>query len=337
MLTPLTTAVLALAGVALDAALGEPRRGHPLVAFGSFANWLESRGNRRRPQSRSWRDPNALRVRWRDGNTANRAAGALAWSCAVLTPTALATWLTWALPGPLALALHMVLLWLALGARSLGDHVAPIAEALARNDLERARELTQRIVSRDLARADRGALARAAVESTLENGNDAIFGTLFWFVVAGGPGALAYRLANTLDAMWGYRNQRFLTFGHVAARADDAFNWVPARLTALSYAVLGDTRAAWRCWRRQARFWDSPNAGPVLAAGAGSLRLTLGGAACYDGVREERPVLGLGAAPEAADAADAPAVRAALRLVRRTLALWLIVLVLGATLIQVLL
>ena len=134
-----------------------------------------------------------------------------------MPPVAIAAWLTTVLPWPFAAALHIALLWFALGAKSLADHVAPIAAALLRHDLGAARALTARIVSRDTSDADEGALSRAAVESALENGNDAIFGALFWFVVAGGPGALLFRLANTLDAMWGYRTPRFLTFGWAAA------------------------------------------------------------------------------------------------------------------------
>ena len=99
-------------------------------------------------------------------------------------------------------------------------------------------------------------IARAAVESALENGSDAIFVPLFWLVVAGAPGVVLYRLANTLDAMWGYRNARFTGFGWAAARIDDVLNWMPARLTAMSYALLGQTVGhtadALRCWRGQA-------------------------------------------------------------------------------------
>lgn len=225
-----------------------------------------------------------------------------------------------------ACAVHVVLLWFALGARSLHDHIAPIAQALTQRDLAQARLLTSRIVSRDTSQADEAALSRAAVESALENGNDAIFGALFWFAIAGGPGALAFRLANTLDAMWGYRTPRYLRFGWAAARLDDVLNWIPARLTAASYALLGDTRTAWRCWREQAARWDSPNAGPVMASGAGSLNVLIGGPAVYHGVLEDRPTLGFGHPAKAAH------IVAALMLVERTLVLWLAVLIVLALL-----
>jgi adenosylcobinamide-phosphate synthase len=173
------------------------------------------------------------------------------------------------------------------------------------------------IVSRDTAGMQRQDVARAGVESVLENGNDAVFGALFWFALAGAPGALLYRLANTLDAMWGYRTPRYRCFGWAAARLDDALNFIPARLTALTYALLGNARAALRCWRQQAPAWDSPNAGPVMASGAGSLTVLLGGAANYHGVTEARPPLGAGNAPDAEDIARA------IGLVQRGVWLWL--------------
>ena len=299
------TAALTIAGVWLDHCFGEPRRAHPLVGFGHLASRLEKRLN---------------------GGQGSRPRGLLAWLLAVAPPVALAAWLVHVLPAPLAWSLHALLLWFSLGARSLREHIAPIGQALTQDDLAAGRALTARIVSRDTTQADATALSRAAVESALENGNDAIFGALFWFVVAGGPGALAFRLANTLDAMWGYRTPRYLRFGWAAARIDDGLNWVPARLTALSYALLGQTRNALHCWKAQAPHWESPNAGPVMAAGAGSLDVLLGGAAVYHGVEEQRPVLGSGAPPQPAD------ITAALRLVERTVLLWLAVLIVLALL-----
>jgi adenosylcobinamide-phosphate synthase len=288
-------ALLLLGGVLLDYLLGEARRWHPLVGFGNVASFLERRLNQGTLQF------------WK---------GALGWMLAVLPLTALSVWAA-QLGG---LAVHALLLYFALGLRSLRDHNLPIARALEHGELAQARVLTGRIVSRDTSHAGEADLAKASAESLLENGNDAVFGTLFWFAIAGGPGALLFRLANTLDAMWGYRSPRFLDFGCAAARIDDALNYLPARLTALSYVLLAnDPRQAWRCWRLQAPHWPSPNAGPVMASGAGALGLALGGHAVYDGVAELRPALGRGRSATAAD------IVRAWKLVQATTMLWLAV------------
>ena len=283
----------ALTAVLLDRLLGEVSRFHPLVGFGNLAAFIEKRLNRR-----------------------TIAAGLLAWLLAVTPWVALACWLR-----PLApFAVDVVLLYFALGARSLGEHAEAIAVPLANGELDLARERVGWIVSRETSRLDAQGVARAGCESVLENGNDAVFGALFWFAVAGGPGALLFRLTNTLDAMWGYRNERFNRFGRIAARFDDGLNWPVARLTALSYALLGRTRSAMICWRTQAGTWDSPNAGPVMAAGAGALEIALGGIAIYHGREEIRPQLGMGRPPEAGD------LRRAIALVNHGLWLWLLVL-----------
>jgi adenosylcobinamide-phosphate synthase len=305
-------ALCVAAGVLLDLLLGEARRWHPLVGFGRWAAAIERQLN---------------------SGEHRMLRGGMAWLLAVMAPVALAWKVAGsAASGPAAYALHIFLLYFCIGLRSLRDHILPIGDALAQGDLARARLLTSRIVSRDTEKAERPELAKAGAESLLENGNDAVFGTLFWFAVAGGPGALLYRLANTLDAMWGYRTARFLLFGRSAARIDDALNWIPARLTALSYMLLGatvaDKRRAWRCWRAQASAWPSPNAGPVMASGAGALGLLLGGAAVYDGAIEQRPVLGCGRAAGAKD------IGRAWRLVAATAALWVSAVLLAGFLIR---
>ncbi len=301
--------LLMLFGLVLDGLLGEVRFAHPLVGFGRYANWIEARLNR---------------------GPARVARGLLAWMLAVLAPLTLTVAALFFAGKTLpltVLALHAVLLYFCIGLRSLRDHCLPIATALRRGDLAGARCLTQRIVSRDTAQADAQDLSKAAVESLLENGNDAVFGTLFWFLIAGGPGALLFRLANTLDAMWGYRNARFLLFGRVAARLDDGLNWIPARLTAFTYLLLGDSRAAWQCWRTQAPAWPSPNAGPVMASGAGALQLALGGAATYDGMAEMRPPLGSGRLACCDD------IERAWRLVSRSAALWCCTMIFAALIV----
>lgn len=297
-------AVLLLLGVGLDWRLGEATRWHPLVGFGTLAQRIEKKWNR-----------SSLSANHRF------VLGACAWLLVVMPIVLLCWYATSWIAGVDAIAammLHALLLYFSIGLRSLREHTVPIAQALADDDLPLARTLTARIVSRDTTQAQETELARAGVESLLENGNDAVFGTLFWFVVAGGPGALLFRLANTLDAMWGYRSARFLHFGCVAARIDDVLNFIPARLTALSYVLLGQSKSAWQCWRTQAAAWDSPNAGPVMAAGAGALGISLGGSAIYEGEIEQRPQLGCGPAACGSDIARA------WRLVVKATWLWLV-------------
>lgn len=302
---------IALLALALDWALGEPRRWHPLVGFGTFAKMLERRLHTH----------GEVDVR---GALASRVRGVLAASIAVLPPVALCTALV--RNDLVNLPLSVLVLYGVVGHRSLRDHAVAVRVVLERGDLPDARHRVGLMVSRDTADLSATRVAGAAAESVLENGNDAVFGALFWFFVAGAPGALLYRLINTLDAMWGYRTPRYLHYGWAAARCDDLLNFLPARLTALTYALVGHSRTALRCWHQQAVLWESPNAGPVMAAGAGALQLRLGGGAFYDGEWCERPTLGEGVEPSATD------ITRALRLVDRALLIWMGVLGLGALL-----
>jgi adenosylcobinamide-phosphate synthase len=290
-----------LCGLLLDRWLGEPHRWHPLAGFGHWADLGERR----------------LRAGAPGHRVGNRIRGALAWAIVVLPWVLLALWLTHPV-------LDVVLLWFALGGKSLGDHARAIALPLAAGDLPTARHAVSLIVSRDTGQLDETGVATAAVESVLENGNDALFGTLFWFFVLGGAGALLFRLANTLDALWGYKDARRIYFGWAAARIDDLLNILPARLSALTYALLGNTRCALACWRDQAGAWASPNAGPVMAAGAGALGVSLGGSAAYHGQNEHRPLLGKGPYPKAAD------IDRAFTLVQRGQWLWLMIFACGS-------
>ncbi len=303
----MSVAVVTTAALLLDAGLGEPRRLHPLVGFGRWAGWAE-------------------RVLHAD----RRGRGVLAWCVVVLPIVGVVAWAVHEAQASSPVvggALSTVLLYATVGHRSLRDHAQPIAAALRANDLPGARSAVARVVSRDTAALDARQVAGAATESVLENGCDAVFGALFWFVLLGAPGAVLYRLANTLDAMWGYRTSRYVRFGWAAARIDDALNLAPARLTAATYALCGDVRRAWRSWRAQARTWKSPNAGPVMAAGAGALGVQLGGDAPYHGHWTPRPLLGEGALP------DASSIHAALRLVRNGVLVWLAALWLLAVLV----
>ena len=321
------TSLAIVAALVLDQLLGEPRRWHPLVGFGALVTRVEA----------------ALR---RDGDSPWRQqlVGSLAWCLLAAVPAlglallaaGLGGWLPGAaetprsgdvvtqasalrggyLSGGVLFTLDVLVLYLALGRRSLGQHARAVAAPLLAGDLPAARRQVAMIVSRDTAHLDEAGATRATVESVLENGSDAVLAPLFWFAVAGAPGALLYRLANTLDARWGYRAARYLYFGRPAARLDDALNWLPARLCALAYGLTGNLGNALRCWRRQAPEAASPNAGPVMAAGAGALGIRIGGPARYRGRESFRPILGEGPAAEPRD------IPRALGLVDRATLLW---------------
>jgi len=294
-----TLCLCILLAVALDGLLGEPRRAHPLVGFGRLAQKTEAWLNKNRSESRR--------------------RGALAVLLLTLVPAVIIDWL---LSSPFShsaeTALAVLCLYLALGSRSLVEHALNVSKALQQGELEQARIHTSFLVSRDTANMDTKDMAKATIESTLENGNDAVFAPLFWFILAGAPGVVFYRLSNTLDAMWGYKTERFLHFGWAAARLDDVLNFIPARLTALSYAIAGKFGNALHCWRHQSPQWKSPNAGPVMAAGAGALALQLGGPAYYHGQLQQRPQLGNGNEPQAQD------IKAAINLFARALLIWLL-------------
>lgn len=295
----------ACAALLLDRILGEPSRFHPLVGFGNLAGYVERRLNGRSPSTAS----------------GQRLRGGLAWLLLVLPLPLLIALLDMAAAtagNRMAQSLLAVLaLYLSIGWQSLRQHGAAVATAFTTQGLAAAQQQVARIVSRDTDTMDEAAVSRATIESMLENGSDAIFAPLFWFVVAGPAGAVLYRLANTLDAMWGYRTPRYQTFGFCSAKMDDVLNLLPARLTALSYALLGHTRAALRCWRQQAKHCPSPNGGPVMCSGAGSLGIELGGGASYHGQWQSRAKMGCGRA------ADIDDIARSIQLIDRTVLLWI--------------
>jgi adenosylcobinamide-phosphate synthase len=171
---------------------------------------------------------------------------------------------------------------------SLHDHVAAVAWALRNEGLAGGRRAIRHIVSRDPASMDEHGIARAGLESLSENFADGVVAPVFWYAVAGLPGMLAYKAINTADSMIGYRNEKYCAFGKAAARADDAANWIPARLagliTAVAAAFTGNNWArALKIMWRDAGTHASPNAGWPEAAFAGALGMALGGPRTYPG------------------------------------------------------
>ncbi|MGC3993088.1 MAG: cobalamin biosynthesis protein [Propionicimonas sp.] len=281
------------AGLALgwlaDQALGDPRRFHPVAGFGQAAGRLEQ----------------AL---YAD----DRARGVVFEAALVGGALGLGAVLERAVAGRPALRVLAVAAstWAVLGGRSLAREAEAIADLLGAEDLAGARVRVRNLVSRDPETLDADGVARAALESVAENTSDAVVAPLFWGAVAGVPGLLGYRAINTLDAMVGYRNERYRNFGWAAAKLDDAANWLPARLSGALAALAaplvgGDPRDAFRVVREQSGDHPSPNGGVVEGAFAGALRVTLGGRNTYFGVEEDRGELGTGPAPTPTDLARA--------------------------------
>jgi adenosylcobinamide-phosphate synthase len=279
-----TAAGLAL-GAAADLLFADPRRGHPVAGFGLAAAALERR---------MWRD--------------SRVAGATHAAVCVGTATALGTAGSRLTAGrPVArTVLTAAATWAVLGGTSLGRAATTMDRHLAVGDLPAARAHLSSLAGRDPSGLGEAELVRATVESVAENTSDAAVAPLFWGAVAGLPGLLAYRAANTLDAMVGYRSPRYARFGWAAARFDDLVNWVPARVTAVLTVLTarlagGSPAGAWRAWQRDGAAHPSPNAGRCEASLAGALGLRLGGRNVYGARVEERPTLGDGQPPVRGD------------------------------------
>jgi adenosylcobinamide-phosphate synthase len=276
-------------GVLADALLGDPRRGHPVAGFGRAAAALEKCWYADRRSSGS-------------AYAAVLVGGAVGLGVLAERATACRPFARVALTG--------LATWAVLGGSSLAGHGAGLARELASGDLAAARARLPSLCGRDPAVLDATGMARAGTESMAENTSDAVVAPLLWGAVAGMPGLLGYRAVNTLDAMVGYRSPRYRRFGWAAARLDDLANLVPARVAALLFAGLapgvgGSPRAAVAAWCRDAAAHPSPNAGPVEAATAGALGVTLGGRTVYPHGMEERPRLGAGPPPGPVDLARA--------------------------------
>ncbi len=196
--------------------------------------------------------------------------------CLALTPLA-------------AQVLETLVIYQAIAPTDLSRHVKAIINPLENGDLSGARSRLARIVGRDTESLGESEISRAAIESVAESTTDAVIGPLFWILVAGAPGALLYRTANTLDSMVGHRTNAYEKFGKVSARIDDVLNWLPARIGACAFCVFRFA-VRWKTICREAAAHASPNAGWAEAAMAYAVGVRLGGDNFYDGQSVHGPV-----------------------------------------------
>ncbi len=285
---------LALVAVAVEAAFGYPDAlyraiGHPVTWIGRLIAWCEGAWNSSR---RSFAQRRAFGV-----------VTLLVLLAASLIFGAAVAWLCGALlPGLAGTILCAVLASSLLAQRSLYDHVAAVATALEKEGVVGGRTAVSMIVGRDTSALDEAAISRAAIESLAENFSDGVVAPLFWMVVAGLPGALAYKAINTADSMIGHKSERYLAFGWASARLDDYVNLPASRLAALWLVLAASLRSglsparAIAAVKRDARHHRSPNAGWPESAMAGALGIKLAGPRVYGGVRVDDHWMGEGRA-----------------------------------------
>ena len=277
----------ALCGFALDLLLGDPAwltPVHPVVLMGRAITALE-------------KQLRALFPKTDRGEEAAGALMALLMSAETFILCKLIVKLLNGLYPPLSFALEVIWCWQALAVRDLKVEAMRVQKALETEGLEAARKAVSRIVGRDTEALDEKGVARAAVETVAENFSDGVIAPLAYMLLGGAPLALAYKAINTMDSMVGYKNARYLHFGRVPAKLDDAANYLPSRLAALLLIAAArltgeDAASAWRIWRRDRRKHASPNSAQCEAAMAGALGLRLCGPASYFGVKHDKPWIG---------------------------------------------
>ncbi len=258
-------------------------------------------------------------------NAGERRHGIAAWLVGAALPSVLvlAVWLlAWQLAWLLALLLGIGVLYLTVGFRQFSHHFTDIHVALREGEVRQARQLLAAWTGLDTERLSSAEVARLAIERALLASYHHVFGPLFWFMVLGPAGAVLYRLAMHFDAAWRGRDAEDGRFGEFAHQAFAVIDWLPVRVTAASFAIVGDFEDAVYCWRTQAGQWPVEADGILLASGAGALGVRLGMPVGSGEAMLDRPELGTG------DDADPDFMQSAIGLVWRTLVMALLLLAL---------
>ncbi len=303
--------IVSVAAFILDCLIGDPRsKFHPVVLIGNLIAWLEKRF-----------------YRAEDSNMTKFSMGFLlmllvllisydvAWG--VVTAAAGESWLSY--------GVQALLLSFTISPRSLAAAGKEIQQYLWADDLAEARKKVGWIVGRDTQSLDASEVTRATVETIAENIVDGIIAPFFFFFLGGVPLAVAYRAANTMDSMIGYKNDKYLYFGRAAARLDDVLNYIPARITGILLVLAAgilrlDMKNSWRIMRRDAAQHPSPNGGFPEAATAGALGIRLGGMNSYFGKPHFRAYMG-----DPLETLAAPHITGAIRLMYTATVLFLLV------------
>ena len=272
----MTTVWAVLGGFVLDALFGDPAwLPHPVVYMGKAISKLEKFLRPRLPKTPQ-------------GELLGGAIVAFCLPVGTFLLTGLVCWGAARLHPLLGLAVQMFWCGQALAARGLVQESTNVYKELKKPDLPGARKAVSRIVGRDTAELTAEGVTKAAVETVAENASDGVIAPLLYMLIGGAPLALTYKAINTMDSMLGYKNERYLYFGRVPAKLDDAANYLPSRLAALLWVAAAafthnDAKGAWKIWRRDRRRHASPNSAQTESACAGALGVQLAGPAYYFG------------------------------------------------------
>ena len=273
-----------IAGFALDLLLGDPYwMPHPIRLIGRFISATERMLYKEGTSASS--------MRWRGvalvvivAGVSTACAIVLIWACSMVNVV-------------LSTVVESIICYQMLATRQLKVESMKVHDALAANDLEKARECVGMIVGRDTAALDESEIAQAAVETVAENASDGVIAPLLFMAVFGPAGGVFYKSVNTMDSMVGYKNERYRHFGTAAARLDDVLNWIPARISGVLMCIAAapvglDMAGAWRIFKRDRKKHASPNSAYTEAACAGALNVQLGGSNYYFGKLVEKPTIG---------------------------------------------
>ena len=265
-----------LGGFVLDALFGDPAwLPHPVVYMGKAISKLEKFLRPRLPKTPQ-------------GELLGGAIVAFCLPVGTFLLTGLVCWGAARLHPLLGLAVQMFWCGQALAARGLVQESTNVYKELKKPDLPGARKAVSRIVGRDTAELTAEGVTKAAVETVAENASDGVIAPLLSMLIGGAPLALTYKAINTMDSMLGYKNEKYLYFGRIPAKLDDAANYLPSRLAALLWVAAAaftrnDAKGAWKIWRRDRRNHASPNSAQTESACAGALGVQLAGPAYYFG------------------------------------------------------
>ena len=264
----------------LDRLIGDPPNWpHPVKGFGKLIRSLDKRWNK----GQNRKQKGALMT--------------LTVLLVVISLTALTVTIAYTLHPIAGIFYEAILIATTIAQKSLRDAALDVYQPLQDDNLPEAREKLSWIVGRDTAHLDESEVVRGTVETVAENTSDGITAPLFWALIGGSVGAMAYRAINTCDSMVGYRNEKYGEFGYVSAQLDDVVNWIPARLTGLCMMFVRKpahttSGRAWHVLFRDARQHPSPNSGWGEAATAAILGVQLGGVNTYKGIVSNRARMG---------------------------------------------